>query len=286
MTSNTDSHKITDAQHLAVTSAQPAAAVSEQPTTATRKGQHGQARVDDSEPEPLTGQGQRSRDSTSRLRSFYVALQVKTEVDPLALVTFLAGIGPASLAIWYWFTPVVLNITPPDKVTFKAESQLIEGKSVEIVRIAGTFIFENVHPVKKVTITDLTATMQVGTKIAKFRAGSYIHSFRDEDDSKKLRITSSGDFGKFTVPADTVQSPKEVYFYAMPSDDKSQRFKYAYTVDEFRSKIDSGEKIQIIFSAESELGTQNFAFVPVSPRDISSRLASNYKWDVQKAIIK
>lgn len=286
MTSDTNSHKITEAQRNAVTSAQPAAATSEQLTAATGKGQHGQARVDDSEPEPLTGQGQRSRDSTSRLRSFYTALRVKTEVDPLALVTFIAGIGPATLAAWYWLTPVVLNISPPDKVTFKAESQLIELKAVDIVRIAGTFTFENKHQTKKVTVSDLTATMRIGDKVGHFQAGSYIHSWRDEDDSKKHRITSLGDFGQFTIPADTIQEPKEVYFYAKPSEDKSQRFKYAYTVDEFRSKVDAGEKIEIVFSANTDLGIRKFVFIPVSPRDISSRLSSNYKWDVQEATKK
>ena len=52
MTRKPNKHKISDAQQSAVASAQPAAAPSEQLTTAARKGQHGQARVDDSKPEP------------------------------------------------------------------------------------------------------------------------------------------------------------------------------------------------------------------------------------------
>jgi len=152
--------------------------------------------------------------------------------------------------------------------------------------IYGTFTFSNLHPTKKASVSDITATMQIGSKIAQFRAGSYIHSWRDEEDSKKLRITSSGDFGKFTIPADTTSDPKEIYFYAKPSEDRSQRFKYAFTVEEFRKRIASGESVDIKFVVDSEVGKQTFSFAPSSPKDISARLGSNYKWDVQEATKK
>jgi hypothetical protein len=243
--------------------------------------QHAQvAQVGDREPRPLNGDGRRSRGPVPRLRSFYAALRLKTEVDPLALITFLVGLVPGSIAVWNWLTPASIEIVHPYAVTFKAEEQLIAGKPVDILRIAASFAFRNPHTTKRAEIRAVSAVVQVGSKVAEFEAGSYIHSYRDETDNKKLRINPIGDFGPISVPPDSSTESKEVYFYAKPAGEPD-RFKYAFTIDDFRSRVDAGEPISVKFTIVSDRETFTIPFIPKLPKDLAARLAAPYKWDVQ-----